>query len=126
MPLHPYTRALLSAVPVPDPVVEDTRERILLTGRPAVPGEPALGLPLPHPVPRGGRQTRCDTERPVLRTVTIESVPGTHRVACHFVEQIASGELQPHAVETLVVDPTLVESGTMVPLIVPISLTEVG
>ena len=50
-PLHPYTRALLSAVPVPDPTVEDTREQILLTGDLPLAVEPAARLPLPHPLP---------------------------------------------------------------------------
>ena len=51
VPLHPYTIALLSAVPIPDPEVEDRGERILLHGRPAVPAQPAARLPLPHPLP---------------------------------------------------------------------------
>ena len=50
-PLHPYTIALMSAIPIPDPVVEDRRERILLKGDLPEPGEPAEGLPLPHPLP---------------------------------------------------------------------------
>ncbi|HEY7721774.1 MAG TPA: oligopeptide/dipeptide ABC transporter ATP-binding protein [Pedococcus sp.] len=97
-PLHPYTRALMSAVPVPDPVVEDRRERILLKG----------DLPSPANPPRGCRfhtrcpwrqETRCDTERPQLRVVQVDGVPSSHRVACHWAEQIESGEIQPHEVE---------------------------
>ena len=89
-PMHPYTRSLMSAVPVPDPTVEDSRERILLAG----------DLPSPANQPAGCRfHTRCpwrqeelcDTERPELRTLK----SGTHRVACHYVEQILSGEIQP-------------------------------
>jgi peptide/nickel transport system ATP-binding protein len=96
-PLHPYTRALMSAVPVPDPLVEDRRERILLKG----------DLPSPANPPRGCRfhtrcpwrqETRCDTERPQLRVVQIDGVPSSHRVACHWAEQIESGEIQPHEV----------------------------
>ena len=50
-PLHPYTRALMSAVPVPDPVVEEQPGADPARRRPAVAGEPAERLPLPHPLP---------------------------------------------------------------------------
>ena len=50
-PLHPYTIALLSAVPIPDPKVERRREAILLPGDLPVAGQPAAGLPLPHEMP---------------------------------------------------------------------------
>ncbi len=50
-PLHPYTIALLSAVPIPDPKVERRREAILLPGDLPVAGQPAVGLPLPHEMP---------------------------------------------------------------------------
>ncbi len=96
-PLHPYTRSLLSAVPVPDPEVEDHRERILLRG----------DLPSPAAVPPGCRfhtrcpwrqETRCHDEVPALRPVpvTIGRADGpVSLVACHYAEQVASGELTP-------------------------------
>lgn len=78
-PRHPYTVALLSAVPVPDPDVEDRRERILLTGH--VPDATA-----PPPACRFHTRCwkadeRCRTEQPPL----VERSP-SHWVACHYPE----------------------------------------
>ena len=108
-PLHPYTRALMSAVPVPDPVVEDRRERILLTGDLPSPANPPSGCRFHTRCP-WRQPTRCDTERPELRVVQIEGVPASHRVACHYVEDIASGAIAAHTVTAEAVDPTLAES----------------
>ncbi|GAA1760908.1 ABC transporter ATP-binding protein [Nostocoides vanveenii] len=108
-PLHPYTRALMSAVPVPDPVIEDRRERILLTGDLPSPANPPSGCRFHTRCP-WRQPTRCDTDRPELRTVQIEGIPATHRVACHYVEDIASGAIAAHRVSAKAVDPTLVQS----------------
>ncbi|GAB3261138.1 ATP-binding cassette domain-containing protein [Alteromonas gracilis] len=97
-PLHPYTRALMSAVPVPDPRVEDRREQILLTGDLPSPSNPPSGCRFHTRCP-WRQETRCDDERPQLRVVEIDGVTPGHRVACHWAEQIAAGEIQPHAVE---------------------------
>jgi peptide/nickel transport system ATP-binding protein len=92
-PLHPYTIALLSAVPIPDPVVERQREAILLPG----------DLPSPANPPKACRfhtrcpfvqPTRCRDEVPPLR----ELEPG-HTVACHWAEEIKAGRIRPHDVE---------------------------
>ena len=96
-PLHPYTRALMSAVPVPDPVVEDRRERILLQGDLPSPANPPKGCRFHTRCP-WRQETKCDTERPELRVVHIDGVPASHRVACHWAEQIESGEITAHEV----------------------------
>jgi len=98
-PLHPYTRALMSAVPVPDPVIEDQREQILLTGDLPSPSNPPTGCRFHTRCP-WRQETRCDEERPELRVVEIDGVSPDHRVACHWAEQIASGELEAHEVTT--------------------------
>ena len=104
VPLHPYTRALMSAVPVPDPQVEDTREQILLTGDLPSPANPPTGCRFHTRCP-WRQETLCDTDRPQLRVVDVAGASHSHRVACHFAEQIASGELKPHEVEPQAVSP---------------------
>ncbi len=90
-PLHPYTIALLSAVPVPDPVVEERRERIILRGDLPSPAHPPTGCRFHTRCPFR-QPTRCDDETPELRI--IDGHPG-HQVACHWAVQVASGALQP-------------------------------
>ena len=110
VPLHPYTRALMSAVPVPDPEVEDSREQILLTGDLPSPANPPTGCRFHTRCP-WRQETLCDTERPQLRVVDVPGASSGHRVACHFAEQIASGELQRHEVAPALVAPDSSGSG---------------
>ncbi|MDO5502637.1 MAG: ATP-binding cassette domain-containing protein [Actinomycetia bacterium] len=110
-PLHPYTKALLSAVPIPDPEIEDKREQILLTGDLPSPSNPPAGCRFHTRCP-WRQETRCDEERPQLRVVEIDGFPADHRVACHWAEQIYSGAIRPHAVEAVAVDPTQDDTDT--------------
>ena len=105
VPLHPYTRALMSAVPVPDPTIEDSRQQILLTGDLPSPANPPTGCRFHTRCP-WRQETRCDTERPELRVVEVSGSSSTHRVACHFAEQIAAGEIERHEVLPDAVVPT--------------------
>jgi oligopeptide transport system ATP-binding protein len=79
-PLHPYTQALLSAIPIPDPVVEKRRKRIVLTGDIPSPVNPPPGCRFHTRCPLAFE--RCKTEVPPLR----EYAPG-HFAACHWVEE---------------------------------------
>jgi peptide/nickel transport system ATP-binding protein len=97
--MHPYTKALMSAVPVPDPVVEDRRERILLAGDLPSPANPPSGCRFHTRCP-WAQPTRCVDERPALR-----EIHAGHRVACHFAEEITAGKLRPHEVEPELVRP---------------------
>jgi peptide/nickel transport system ATP-binding protein len=122
-PLHPYTRALLSAIPVPDPVLEDQRERILLMGDLPSPAAPPSGCRFHTRCP-WRQPERCDDERPQLRTLSVPGVTAGHQVACHYAEAILSGHLQPHAVRAELVE---VDTGINpdVGLAGPASVTEI-
>jgi oligopeptide transport system ATP-binding protein len=75
-PRHPYTEALLSAVPIPDPTVR--RKRIMLQGDVPSPIHPPSGCHFHTRCPKA-QHPRCSTERPVL-----EQASDGHWVACHF------------------------------------------
>jgi len=79
-PIHPYTKALLSASPIPDPAIEKKRKRIILSGN----------VPSPIIRPNGCffnprcpfRMEQCDKEYPQTK-----SISGNHQVACYLVDK---------------------------------------
>jgi len=91
-PLHPYTISLLSAVPIPDPVVERERETILLAG----------DLPSPaNPPPACRFHTRCPYVQPTLckdEEPLLRRLAPNHVVACHWAEDIRAGKIKPREV----------------------------
>jgi peptide/nickel transport system ATP-binding protein len=83
-PMHPYTNALMSAVPVPDPKRRTQRKRILLTG----------DVPSPISPPPGCRfHTRCWKATEVCRTTEppLAALRTGHQVACHHPENASAG-----------------------------------
>ncbi|MFE4053840.1 ABC transporter ATP-binding protein [Streptomyces sp. YIM B13518] len=98
-PTHPYTQALLSAVPVPDPRAREHRERIILGG----------DVPSPTDVPSGCRfrtrcwkaRERCALEVPALAVppwFEASGGPAAHGSACHFAEAVPVGRSAPERV----------------------------
>src|ERR687898_600806 len=93
-PAHPYTQALLSAIPLPDPERERTRERVLLTGDVPSPANPPSGCRfrtrcwLKRELEEGGVDTTvCVEEEPLLEIRP--SSGADHPAACHFARQRA-------------------------------------
>ena len=86
-PRHPYTQALLSAVPRPDPMGRDTRERIVLEGDVPSPSDPPPGCPFHPRCPSPLKDEQCSSVLPLMRG----SQEG-HLAACHHQPlQVKSG-----------------------------------
>lgn len=83
-PQHPYTQALLSAVPVPDPTVETSKTIVPLAGDLPSPMHPPSGCVFRTRCPRA--QARCAAEVPAL-------LGGDHGIACHFPGPLSEGEI---------------------------------
>lgn len=86
-PMHPYTKALLSSVPVPDP--DRVYESEVLEGEVPSPANPPSGCPF-HTRCKYA-QSRCSQDIPILQAVEAE---GSHQVACHFAEDIKKEEMK--------------------------------
>ncbi|HYI66535.1 MAG TPA: oligopeptide/dipeptide ABC transporter ATP-binding protein [Candidatus Limnocylindrales bacterium] len=90
LPLHPYTIALLSAVPVSSPAEREGRRRIILLGDVPSPVSPPSGCRFHTRCwlrTQLGNPERCVTDRPQLRVLG-----GDHEVACHFAEELLPGD----------------------------------
>ena len=84
MPQHPYTQSLLSAVPRPDPVGREGRERIVLEGDVPSAVDPPSGCPFHPRCPHPGKDDSCRTVQPAL-----EGDPRGHSAACHHQPRTA-------------------------------------
>ncbi|WUH91181.1 dipeptide ABC transporter ATP-binding protein [Streptomyces sp. NBC_00433] len=87
-PTHPYTQALLSAVPVPDPEAREHRERIILTGDVPSPADPPSGCRFRTRCWKA--RERCVVEEPLLAVPEVfrgTGGPAEHDSACHFAEE---------------------------------------
>ena len=107
-PLHPYTLALLSAVPIANPVVERRRKRIILSGDVPSPINPPSGCVFHTRCwlrRQLGNPDRCVTERPELRQV----VPN-HRAACHFSEELVAGDARARRVDEAAASSSAIET----------------
>jgi peptide/nickel transport system ATP-binding protein len=98
-PLHPYTIALLSAIPIPDPEVERARVTIRLYGDLPSPANPPAACRFHTRCPFV-QESRCRDDEPLLRELE------GHQVACHWAEDIKAGRIEPK-VRAPVLDPGL-------------------
>ncbi len=91
-PLHPYTQALLSAIPIPDPQIEKKRRRIVLSGEIPSPFEILKGCPFASRCPKA--TAHCHEVKPLMREIS----PG-HHAACHYASQPLIEQNVPVSVE---------------------------
>jgi oligopeptide/dipeptide ABC transporter ATP-binding protein len=86
-PIHPYTEALLGAIPIPDPEENRARERMVVGGEPPNPVDPPSGCRF---------HTRCPHATDVCREVEppLAEYPGGHMAACHHPQNLEQGDLE--------------------------------
>jgi oligopeptide/dipeptide ABC transporter ATP-binding protein len=86
-PIHPYTSALLGAIPIPDPEENRVRERTMVTGEPPNPINPPAGCRF---------HTRCPRATDVCREVEpqLSEYPGGHLAACHHPQNVTIREIE--------------------------------
>jgi peptide/nickel transport system ATP-binding protein/oligopeptide transport system ATP-binding protein len=106
-PGHPYTRALMSAVPVPDPAARLASPEIVLEGDLPSPADPPAGcrfhtrcwlaarLAASGEATEDGVPLRCATERPALDDAAVATGAG-HRTACHFADRLTLTSMESH------------------------------
>jgi oligopeptide/dipeptide ABC transporter ATP-binding protein len=85
-PIHPYTSALLAAIPIPDPKRNRARERIVVGGEPPSPVDPPSGCVFHTRCPRA--RDRCKAEVPPLY-----EYPNGHVAACHYPLNVTEAEV---------------------------------
>ncbi|QKS72917.1 dipeptide ABC transporter ATP-binding protein [Paenalkalicoccus suaedae] len=89
-PKHPYTQTLLSAIPVPDPTKK--KDQVILKGDVPSPIDPPSGCRFHTRCPFA--TDKCKNEEPLLRNTEVAGMAEGHMAACHYIEEIASGEMK--------------------------------
>lgn len=88
-PSHPYTQALISAIPLPDPKKERARRRVMLTGEVPSPINPPSGCRFRTRCPKFANElTDAERERCINEIPRLDDLGGGHRAACHYAEAL--------------------------------------
>jgi peptide/nickel transport system ATP-binding protein len=87
-PAHPYTQALLSAIPIPDPHKERTRRRIILQGDLPSPADPPSGCRFRTRCPKFAALDDSDRQACIEIDPPLAGVDGDHDAACHYAERM--------------------------------------